>query len=79
MGLPMLTTDMPRKRTTITIDEEAIKAIKDLATEVGATFPRYLEKMMIEHAQQRGKLPSSYVPLGETRGGDRTQVKENGS
>ena len=76
MGLSMLTTDMPRKRTTITIDEEAIRAIKDLATDVGATFPRYLEKMMIEHAKEKGKLPSSYVPLGETRGGDRTQVKE---
>lgn len=63
---------MPRRRTTVTIDEEAIGAIRAMATEVGATFPRYLETLMVSHAKERGKLPEDYSLIGETRGGDRT-------
>jgi len=66
---------MPRKRTTVTIDEEVIGAIKAMATEVGASFPRYLETLMVSHAKQGGKLPKDYSLIGETRGGDRTTVK----
>lgn len=63
---------MPRKRATVTIDEKAIRAIKAMATEVGASFPRYLETLMVAHAKKGGKLPQDYCLIGETRGGDRT-------
>lgn len=65
---------MPRKRTTVTIDEEVIGAIKAMATEVGASFPRYLETLMVSHAKQGGKLPKDYSLIGETRGGNRTAI-----
>lgn len=66
---------MPRKRTSVTIDEEVIGAIKAMATEVGASFPRYLETLMVSHAKQGGKLPKDYSLIGETRGGNRKTVK----
>lgn len=66
---------MPRKRTTVTLDETAIRAIKAMATEVGATFPRYLETLMVSHAKEGGKLPKDYMLIGETRGGNRTAVE----
>lgn len=68
---------MPRKRTTVTLDETAIRAIKAMATEVGASFPRYLETLMVSHAKKGGKLPEDYKLIGETRGGDRT-IPEGG-
>ena len=67
---------MPRKRTTVTIDERAIKAIKAMATEVGATFPRYLETLMVSHAKEGGKLPEDYRLIGETRGGNRAVMTD---
>ena len=56
----------------MTIDEKAVRAIRAMATEVGATFPRYLETLMVSHAKEGGKLPKDYNLIGETRGGDRT-------
>ena len=74
VGAHAVLNQMPRRRTTVTIDEKAIKAIKAMATEVGATFPRYLETLMVSHAKQGGKLPEDYDLIGETRGGAHVAV-----
>ena len=66
---------MPRKRTTVTLDETAIEAIRAMATEVGASFPRYLETLMVSHAKEGGKLPKDYSLIGETRGGNRAAIE----
>ena len=75
----MLTALMPRKRTTITLDVEAIEAFKRLAKKANMSLPKYLEALMITHAKSEGEIPQSYEPLGETRGGNRGSSEiENG-
>lgn len=68
---------MPRKRTTITIDIEALTAFKRLAKKANMSFPRYLEARMVEFAKAEGEMPKDYETLGETRGGDRTNEVES--
>lgn len=65
---------MPRKRTTITIDESALDAFKRLAKNANMSLPRYLELCMIRHAKLHGEMPDVYEPLGETRGGSRART-----
>ncbi|MFK8186288.1 MAG: hypothetical protein AB8B99_23165 [Phormidesmis sp.] len=66
---------MPRKRTTITIDVEALTAFRRLAKKSNMSFPRYLEARMVELAKEEGEIPKDYETLGETRGGDRTTAE----
>ena len=66
---------MPRKRTTITIDVEALNAFKRLAKRSNMSFPRYLEARMVELAKTEGEIPKEYETLGETRGGDRSEIE----
>ena len=63
---------MPRKRTTVTIDVEALTAFRRMAKKSNMSFPRYLESRMVELAKAEGEISKSYETLGETRGGDRT-------
>ena len=67
---------MPRKRTTVTIDVEALKAFRRLAKKSNMSFPKYLEAQMVEIAKSQGEIPSDYETLGDNRGGDRTITDE---
>jgi len=67
---------MPRKRTTVTIDIEALNAFKRLAKKANMSFPKYLEARMVELAKSAGEIPKDYETLGEMRGGDRTIADE---
>lgn len=67
---------MPRKRTTVTIDIEALNAFKRLAKKSNMSFPKFLESRMIDIAKAEGEISKDYETLGETRGGDRTSETE---
>lgn len=67
---------MPRKRTTVTIDVEALDAFRRLAKRSNMSFPKFLESCMIDIAKTKGEIAEDYEPLGETRGGDRTTEGE---
>lgn len=67
---------MPRKRTTITIDIEALDAFRRMAKRANMSFPKFLETRMIGMAKKEGEIPKDYEPLGEIRGGLR--VKSEG-
>lgn len=64
---------MPRKNTTLRLDVDAVIAFRVLAKKSNMSFPRYLEALMVRHAKASGVLDDGYEPIGETRGGDRTQ------
>ena len=38
------------------------------------SLPKYLETVMVHHAQVKGVLPDDYELLGETRGGNRSRT-----
>lgn len=63
---------VPRKNTAFRLDIEAISAFRRLAKRSNMSLPKYVEKVMIEHAKEAGEIPKDYELLGETRGGDRT-------
>ena len=45
---------MPRKRTTVTIDIEALDAFRRLAKKANMSFPKYLEARMVDFAKKKG-------------------------
>ena len=63
---------VPRKNTAFRLDIEAVKAFKRLAKQANMSLPKYVEKVMVEHAKEKGAMSEDYEMLGETRGGDRT-------
>ena len=72
---------MPRKRISISVDVEAIDAMKKAAKAANASVSRYVETLIIEDSKDQGFLSESYEPLGETRGGGQygrtdTQAKD---
>ena len=74
----MLTTStlMPRKRKSYNLDERTIEALAVMARSDNLSANRFLENLLFNAAQQRGVLPMSAKPLGETRGGDFTSGKK---
>ena len=77
---------VPRKRTTVTIDVDAIAAFQRLAKKANTSLSRYLESVMVVEAQNKGELPEDYELLGETRGhykkvqaSDRTTTNNEGA
>ena len=70
---------MPRKRTTVTIDVEALNAFRRLAKKSNMSFPKFLELCMIDIAKEKGEIDKAYETLGETRGGNRTSSEESES
>ena len=67
---------MPRKRTTITIDVEALDAFRRMAKRANMSFPKFLETRMIDIAKEEGEISKDYEPLGEIRGGARNRTSE---
>lgn len=70
---------VPRKRTTVTIDVDAIAAFQRLAKKANTSLSRYLESVMVTEAKHRGELPHNYELLGETRGHHKKEQSEEGS
>lgn len=62
---------MPRKRTTVTIDVEALDAFRRMAKKANMSFPKFLEARMIDIAKKEKEIDEDYEPLGEIRGGSR--------
>ncbi|MGI8933044.1 MAG: hypothetical protein ACR2FS_03120 [Phormidesmis sp.] len=67
---------MPRKRTTVTIDVEALDAFRRMAKKANMSFPKFLETRMIDIAKEEGEISKDYETLGEIRGGARTPKLE---
>jgi hypothetical protein len=65
---------MPRKQANYRLDDRVIEAIAELAQDANISANRYLEILLFNHAKERGKLPETARPLGETRGGARTKT-----
>lgn len=69
---------MPRIRRSYKIDERVIDALMRAAAKKNMSANRYLENLLFSHAKTVGELPFDAAPLGETRGGDRTQSQTEG-
>ena len=82
----MCCTSVPRKRTSLTLDIDAVAAIRKLADAANMSLARYVEAIMVTEAKTKGTLPHNYQLLGETRGkrwdliededGDRAQSED---
>ncbi len=59
---------VPRKRTSLTLDIDAVSAIRALADRANMSLARYVEAIMVTEAKTKGALPHDYQLLGETRG-----------
>ena len=59
---------VPRKRTSLTLDIDAVEAIRKLANQANMSLARYVEAIMVTEAKVKGALPHDYQLLGETRG-----------
>lgn len=64
---------MPRKRVTYRIDTRLIDAAKKRARMDNNSANNWLENLLISTLKKDGVLDEDFEPLGETRGGDRTQ------
>ena len=74
----MTSAQMPRKRRTYTIDERLIEALANMAAAHNASANRFLENILWEKATTDGYISKQAKPLGETRGGDRTEAEGSG-
>ena len=63
---------MARKRVTYRLDEKLIQALKFQARSDNSSANNWLENLLIKGLKEAGAIDDSYEPLGETRGGDRT-------
>ena len=75
----MISQAVPRKRTTVTIDVDAIAAFQRLARKANTSLSRYLESVMVTEAKHRGELPHDYELLGETRGQHKKEQLKGGN
>lgn len=64
---------MPRVRRSYKIDERVVDALTRAASKSNMSANRYLENLLFSHGKTVGEIPFEAEPLGETRGGDRTQ------
>ena len=71
---------MPRKRKTYRLDERIVEAMSQVARSGGFKNPSsWLEHHLFVTLQNTGYIASGEEPLGETRGGDRSQsIEESG-
>lgn len=70
---------MPRKRISVSVDTKVLSVLADKATDLNTSISRMTEIALIAHAKKLGLIPEDYRPLGETRGGDRTQSETEDS
>ena len=63
---------MPRKNRTFRIDERLIDGLAKVARLKNMSANKYMEDLLLKVCKEEGVLPADALPLGETRGGDRT-------
>ncbi len=63
---------MPRKNRTFRIDERLIDGLAQVARLKNMSANKYMEDLLLQICKDEGVLPADALPLGETRGGDRT-------
>lgn len=67
---------MPRKNRTFRLDERLLDGLSALAKKKNMSANKYLENWLLATCVKEGVLPPDTEPLGEQRGGDRTQTKQ---
>lgn len=67
---------MPRKNRTFRIDERLIDGLARVARLKNMSANKYMEDLLLKVCKEEGVLPIDALPLGETRGGDRTTTEE---
>ena len=65
---------MPRKNATYRLDQRLVEEIQSLAKEQNTSSNRWLVNALITLLRTSGRIPSDFQPLGETRGGKRSDV-----
>ncbi len=70
------TVQRSRKRIAVSVDSEVAALLSDKAADLGMSFSRMAETALIAYSEALGLLPEDYEPIGETRGGDRTNRRE---
>lgn len=68
----MTTATMPRKNRTFRIDERLIDGLAQVARLKNMSANKYMEDLLLKVCKEEGVMPVDALPLGETRGGDRT-------
>ena len=61
-----------RSKRSYHLDDRVIDAIMKMAKQSNTSANRFLESLVFDVAKERGILPTDAEPLGELRGGDRT-------
>ena len=67
---------MPRKNATYRLDQRLVEEIQSLAKEQNTSSNRWLENALITLFRTSGRIPSDFQPLGETRGGKRSEARK---
>ena len=67
---------MPRKNRTFRIDERLIDGLAQVARLNNMSANKYIENLLLKVCKEEGVLPADALPLGETRGGDRTSNRK---
>lgn len=73
----MTSATMPRKNRTFRIDERLIDGLAQVARLKNMSANKYMEDLLLKVCKEEGVMPADALPLGETRGGDRTSSGES--
>ncbi len=68
----MCNADMPRSTRAFRIDERLLEALDRLAQKGNISANKYIENLLMSHAKQVGEIPMDAEPLGDPRGGRRS-------
>lgn len=75
----MTAVDMARKKTAFRLDERILEAMGEASKASGRSRNGWLEQHLFTLFKSTGYIDTNQEPLGETRGGDRTQLKAEDS
>ena len=73
----MTSATMPRKNRTFRIDERLIDGLAQVARLKNMSANKYMEDLLLKVCKEEGVMPADALPLGETRGGDRTSSEDS--
>lgn len=65
-----------RKASTFRIDERLLNAMTKAARMHNTSKNHYIETLFMKHCQELNLIDQDFEPLGETRGGDRTDLNK---
>ena len=63
-----------RKNKSFKLDSRVLDALESLAQKRNASVNRYLENLLFSHAKLEGEIPIDAMPIGENRGGKRSNA-----